>query len=231
MTSSRNIPCHLERRAEYQGSRPSVPRQAEVDKYVTGCGNLSLPSSIIDTRTTSPSKNKIRIATINVRTLQDDMELASVIQATESLQIDVLAMQEVRRKGFDRIQFDDESIKGWQLIWSGHKRKARHGVAFLLAPHVKTEEFKEYLPARVITVMIKVKGMRLCMMNAYSPTDSSESERAKVLFYNALSKAKLESDKKPKFKQIALGDFNATISSSIKEEKHLGFTPWTQQLR
>ena len=66
--------------------------------------------------------------------------------------------------------------------------------------------------------MIKVKGMRLCMMNAYSPTDSSESERAKVLFYNALSKAKLESDKKPKFKQIALGDFNATISSSSKEE-------------
>ena len=38
--------------------------------------------------------NKIRIATINVRTLQDDMEFAGVIQATEALQIDVLAMQE-----------------------------------------------------------------------------------------------------------------------------------------
>ena len=50
MTSSRNISCRLERRAEYQGSRPSVLRQAEVEKYVTGSGNLSLPSKSV-TRT------------------------------------------------------------------------------------------------------------------------------------------------------------------------------------
>ena len=114
--------------------------------------------------------------------------------------------------------FEDGSIEGWQLIWSGHKRKARHGVALLLAPHVKIEDFKEYQPARVLTAMIEVKGMRLCILNAYSSTNCSESESAKIAFYSALSKAKVESDRRPRFKQIALGDFNATIASSSKEE-------------
>ena len=121
-------------------------------------------------------------------------------------------MQEVRRKGFDRKVFEDESMQGWQLIRSGHKRTDRDGVALLLSPHVKVEEFK-----RVITAMIKVKGMRLCMINAYYPTNSYESDSAKVAFYNALSKAKKESEHKPKFKQIALVDLNAAIASSSKD--------------
>lgn len=75
--------------------------------------------------------NGIRVATINVRTLQDDIKLATVIKAASTLEIDVLALQEVRRAVFGYAIFDDDSIKGWQFIWSGYKRKAEHGVGIL----------------------------------------------------------------------------------------------------
>ena len=145
MTSSNNNPCRIDRRADYQGSRPSVSYQAEVEKYTTGCDGLSPSTSINGTRTqrkSSKSQSKlsysdIKIATINVRTLDDDMKLASVIQAAEKCKIDVLAMQETRRTGCDWTEYQDESIRGWKMVWTGCKRKKLFGVATLLAPHVQ----------------------------------------------------------------------------------------------
>ena len=90
--------------------------------------------------------NNLRNATINVRTLQDDLKLALIVKAARDLQIDVLAMQEVRRTGAGVFIFDDDSLRGWKLVWSGHKRKHEHGVAILIAPHVKLEDHQEHLP-------------------------------------------------------------------------------------
>ena len=59
--------------------------------------------------------------------------------------------------------------------------------------------------------------MRLSILNAYAPTDSSKSDAAKSAFYSALTKAKKELDGYPKFKVLTLGDLNATISSGSKD--------------
>ncbi len=101
-----------------------------------GCDGLS-PSTINCTgRSTEKKTSKkmsstanIRIATVNVRTCQDDLKLAEVVKAASQLKIDVLAMQEVRRIHSGQITFGDKSINGWQQIWSGHKRERQHGVA------------------------------------------------------------------------------------------------------
>ena len=158
----------------------------------------------------------IRIATINIRTLQDDFKLAAVVKAAEQLGIDVLALQEVRRTSSGTFTFDDESIQGWQFTWSGHKRKHQHGVALLLAPHVHIKSTTEHLAARIISAHVRVHGMDLALLNAYAPHDATPSEASKDSFYVALSKAKHELDKTPRFKIIPLGDFNATISSDSK---------------
>ena len=113
----------------------------------------------------------IRIATINVRTCQEDIKLAKIVQAASSLDIDILAIQEARRLGSDCKMLLSESIYGWQIAWSGHRRKREHGVATLFAPHVKVEDFKEHLAARIISTTVEVKGMRLSILNAYAPTD------------------------------------------------------------
>ena len=128
MTSSKDIPCRIDCRADYQGSRLSVQDQAEFDKYATGCDGLSPTTNSNGTRNQSedcPLKqrrsrkrrregtNNIRIATINVRTLQDELKVATAIQAAEKNQIDILALQEVRHTGCGCITFDDRSLKGW----------------------------------------------------------------------------------------------------------------------
>ena len=92
-----------------------------------------------------------------------------------------------------------------------------HGVAFLLAPHVKIVHFEEHMPARLLSMRIEVGGMKLNVLNVYAPCDSTKSESTKNNFYNALNKAKLAIDGNPKYKKIVLGDYNATISSSSKE--------------
>ena len=134
--------------------------------------------------------NNIRIATINVRTAQDDIKLATIVRTASDLGIDILAMQEVRRTSSGILTFEDESLKGWQFIWSGHKRKREHGVGILLAPHVKLENHQEHLPARIISATICVKGMKLTALNVYAPTETTKSDATKSAFYSALSKAK-----------------------------------------
>ena len=155
MTSSYDTQCHIDRRADYQGSCPSVSHQAEVEKYATDCDGLSPSTSITGTRTDLRTAvipvskklqyNNIKIATINVRTLQDEIKIATTIQAAAKLKIDVLAMQETRILGCEKKFFQDDSLYGWQLVWSSFQRKHLHGVAFLLAPQVQLEKFKEYI--------------------------------------------------------------------------------------
>ena len=163
------------------------------------------------------NKVNIRIATINVQTCQDDMKLVDIVKAASNLKIDVLAIQEARKLGKDEFTFGDNPIQGWHLVWSGHKRKREHGVATLLAPHVKLVEFEEHLSARIISTKICVKGLKVSILNAYAPTENTKSEAAKSSFYSALSKAKKYLDESPKYKVVTLGDFNATISSMSKD--------------
>ena len=158
----------------------------------------------------------IKLATINVRTCQDDMKLAEIVKTASQLKLDVLAMQETRRTSSGMCTLVDKSINGWQIIWSGHKRKRQHGVALLLAPHVILEEHNVFLDARIVTAKVRVGNMRLGLLNAYAPTEANGSDSAKSGFYSALNKAMKALERTPKFKIITFGDFNATISSHSK---------------
>ena len=227
MTSPNVIPRRLDRRPEEQGSRHPVPSQAGLEKFATGCDGLS-PSTIITTTGTRRSSEKkknlkkaqtsrrIKVATINVRACQDDMKLAEIVKTASQIKLDILAMQKARILSSGTTAFVDKSIYGWQLIWSGHKRKRQHGVAILLAPHVTLEEYEVFLDARVITAKVRVGNMRLALLNVYAPTNSNGSDSAKSGFYRAITKAIQALKKTPKFKIVSLGDFNATVSSQSK---------------
>ena len=160
---------------------------------------------------------KIKVATINVQTLKEDMKLARVVKAAKKCNIDILALQEVRRNGRSGIlTLEDESIRGWQIAWSGHSRKKEHGVAIICAPHVNFEEEIEHQPARILSARVTVHGMKMTVLNAYAPTEGY-AETTKATFYRELSKAKKELNVHSKYKLVTLGDLNATIASSSKE--------------
>ena len=130
--------------------------------------------------------------------------------------MDIISMQEVRRTGTGLTTFDDSSLKGWQFVWEGHKRKKEHGVGILLAPHIQIQLYDIHLQARILSVRAIVRGVRIAILNVYAPTDANKSDATKQAFYAALSKAKAELVSQPKYKLIVLGDFNATISSESK---------------
>ena len=224
--STSNSSYRIDRHAGYQGSRPSVRRQAEVEKYVTGCDSLSLSSnSTMSQETTSsdrsfPSKTPVRfeninISTLNIRTLSCDIKLANSVQEAKNLNIDILALQETRRLGNGTLDFDSGDINGWQFVWSGFKRKLEAGVAFILAPHVQLVDSHVHYDARILSVRVIIYGLCLTLTCSYAPTDCS-TESSKTIFYRELRKANDEMLKYNRFKSILLGDLNATIGMDSK---------------
>ena len=207
----------IDRRAGYQGSRPPVGSQAGVEKYVTGCGKMSLPSKhpsrqIYSSYNISPT-NKFRIGTINVQTAKDEAKLAEYILHVKNIKHDVCLFQETHKIGQDEIEFNDPVLKGWRFIYSGFKRKAQAGVGIALAPHVKVEDIMYVEAGRILGVRVIVNGIKLSIFSCYSPTDTkSYSDQIKDAFYRTLGAATTKvKTEHPSFKLIVGGDFNATI--------------------
>ena len=212
-------------RAVQQGAPSPVLSQAGVVNNATGCDNSSLSSRMLPETTSSdlrfPNKNNlvryenISISTLNIRTLSCDVKLANTVQEAKNLGIDILALQEVRRRGDDDFTFESKGIEGWQFVWSGFKRKLEAGVAFILAPHVKLIGTHFHYTARILSVRVIIHGLCLSLTCCYAPTDTS-SESSKTIFYRELRKASDEMLKFNRYKSIFLGDFNATIGMDSK---------------
>ena len=99
------------------------------------------------------------------------------------------------------------------LINFGYKKKNRAGVGFILGPRVKV--IKTVEPGRILTIYVKCYGLCLRITNVYAPTEVDNPEK-KQLFYKELRKAMVVTEFK-KFKQLLLGDFNATIADDSCE--------------
>ena len=201
----------------------------------TGCDSLSLSSKKLQKTNALDQKSdhrfskklvkqkynmpttfeNIKIATLNVRTLLCDIKLANSVLAAKKLNVDILALQEVRRKGDGLFEFNEESLKGWKFVWFGYKSKSEAGVAFILAPHVNLVDSHFHLLGRIMSIRIIIHGMCLAITNAYAPTEMA-SASSKTIFYRELQKALSELKTFSKFKTILLGDFNATIGMNSK---------------
>ena len=184
-------------RAVQQGAPSPVLSQAGVVNNATGCDNSSLSSRMLPETTSSdirfPNKNNlvryenISISTLNIRTLSCDVKLANTVQEAKNLGIDILALQEVRRRGDDDFTFESKGIEGWQFVWSGFKRKLEAGVAFILAPHVKLIGTHFHYTARILSVRIMIHGLCLSLTCCYAPTDTG-SASSKTIFIANLEK-------------------------------------------
>ena len=222
------------RRAGQQGTRPPVLSQAGVEKYATGCGNLSMPSIHLDRLNTTQNqikknakiktviKNKqFSIGTINLRTAKEELKLAEYVMHVKNNKNDICLFQETHKTGNGGIDFEDPVLKGWRVIYSGFKKKAQAGVAIVCAPHVTVEDEIFVQEGRIVGARVIVNGTKLSIFSCYSPTDTKVySDTTKDAFYSTLSKAiktiKLEH---PSFKLIVGGDFNATVGRDCEPDK------------
>ena len=162
--------------------------------------------------------NNIRIGTINVQTAKEEIKLAEYVTQVKELKQDICFFQETHKIGIGEVEFDDPSLKGWRVLYTGFKRKAQAGVAIVLAPHVILDDIMHVEQGRIIGARVRTNGLKLSIFSCYAPTDTkSYSNQIKINFYNTLRKA-VSSAKKdhPSYKLVIGGDFNATIGNDFQ---------------
>ena len=217
--SSSTKPYCIDRRAGYQGSRPSVRDQAEVEKYATGHHYSEVTSSGWPgsnkrhrTRNNNSFHHKICIGSINTRTMKEPLKLAQCILQCKFLKNDITFLQESHIIGHQTTTFEETELEGWTYINSGMKMKASAGVGMTLSPNVKIVDIDNSIfEGRILLVRLILHGIKFSAFCVYAPTEEY-AESSKLSFYNTLQKSILNTKKKyPGSKVIIGGDMNATI--------------------
>jgi len=163
----------------------------------------------------------IKIGTINVRTSKCEMKLAEHVLQIKKLQQDICCMQETRMAGQGEVEFKDEVLMGWRVLYYGLRRKSNAGVAIVLSPRVKLVDVEYLMEGRIILARVSLHGVKLNIVSCYSPNETY-SIPSKEIFYNTLSKAITTTKKShPSFKLVVCGDFNATIGKDCSQNNSL----------
>ncbi|GFN81087.1 craniofacial development protein 2-like protein [Plakobranchus ocellatus] len=145
-------------------------------------------------------KDKLNIATWNIRTLLQKGTLENFKQEIERMKLNILGLSEVRWKGAGKITS------------GGHEgTESKKGVGIIVDQTV-TKAIKGYwaLSDRVLLVKIAGKPVDLNIIQVYAPTANSNDEDLDK-FCNELDTAKTQC--KSQDPLIIMGDFNAKVGT------------------
>ena len=167
--------------------------------------------------------NSLRVGSINMLTLKDEMKVPQAILQCKYLNHDLTFIQETHMTGSDTIKFESGECKGWSLIYSGFKQKHAAGVGIAVSPNVKVVDIDNAMEGRILIVRAIVNGICISAISAYAPTEN-KPDSSKDLFYNTLERSIMKvKHKHSSFKCIIGADMNSTIGiDSNKKWKCLG---------
>ncbi|GFO43306.1 craniofacial development protein 2-like protein [Plakobranchus ocellatus] len=150
-------------------------------------------------------KDKLNIATWNIRTLLQKGKLENIKQEMKRMKLNILGLSEVRWKGAGKI-----TSGGHEIIYSGGTESEK-GVGIIVDQTV-TKAIKGYwaLSDRVLLVKFAGKPVDLNIIQVYAPTANSNDEDLDK-FYNELDTAKTQC--KSQDPLIIMGDFNAKVGA------------------
>ncbi|GFO05072.1 craniofacial development protein 2-like protein [Plakobranchus ocellatus] len=150
-------------------------------------------------------KDKLNIATWNIRTPLQKGKLENIKQEMERMKLNILGLSEVRWKGAGKI-----TSGGHEIIYSDGTESEK-GVG-IIVEQTLTKAIKGYwaLSDRVLLVKIVGKPVNLNIIQVYAPTANSNDEDLDK-FYNDLDTAKTQC--KSQDPLIIMGDFNAKVGT------------------
>ncbi len=149
-------------------------------------------------------REKTRIATWNVRTLNQPGKFDCILGEASRLKIDILGLAEVRWTHSGKCTTDDHV-----MIYSGHKTDHKHGVGVILTKQVAKSMMGFYaLSDRVLIVKIASKPFNLMIIQVYAPTSASSEEEIEK-FYNDLDSAYKQRGSQDMI--VVMGDMNAKV--------------------
>ncbi|GFO50452.1 craniofacial development protein 2 [Plakobranchus ocellatus] len=138
------------------------------------------PASARKTKTDNTSK----IATWNVRTLQQKGKLENVVKEMERMKLNILGLAEVRRKGAGSMKLGRKT-----LIYSGgHTHERGVGILFDVTT---AKSLGSWCPIsdRIVIAKLIAKPLNLGIIQLYAPISDSEDVEVEN-FYEEIEKAK-----------------------------------------
>ena len=160
-------------------------------------------------------RNEMRLATWNVRTLNDspgnvrlERSTALVARELQRYNIDIAALTETRLPDSGTLT---ERSAGYTFYWQGKPstEKRESGVGFAIKSDIKLTEFPIGHSDRIMTLRLSIgKNRYLHLISAYAPT-MQHTETTKNAFYEELSD--ILHTIHACDKTIIMGDFNARV--------------------
>ena len=131
------------------------------------------------------------------------------VRETEKYELDILAIQEVRREGQDSIR------QGKYTFYYGGTQSHNFGTGFRMKNSILSAvQNIEFVNERLSYVTIRTRWCNTVLINVHAPTDEAD-DNDKDTFYDELERL---FDRFPKYNtKIVLGDFNAKVG---REEKY-----------
>ena len=147
----------------------------------------------------------MKIATWNVRTLNQKGKFENVKMEMKRMKVDILGLAEVRWKGADMITSD-----GYKMVFSGGNLHER-GVGIMLTSNI-SKSLKGFWPVsdRIIVTTLSSKPFDTNIIQVYAPTTDHDDTEVEA-FYEELDKT-LQQLKSTNIK-IIMGDFNAKVGA------------------
>ncbi|XP_061720531.1 craniofacial development protein 2-like [Cydia pomonella] len=160
-------------------------------------------------------KNKLYIATFNVRTLLSYERLIELEESLEKIKFEVTGMSEVRKLG-NKI----EEYEKYILCYIG-STSGKHGVGFLINKSLKKslESFKGITEIMAL-LNLNLQGHKISIIQTYAPPEPASEDNIKK-FYKDIDRA-IESSYR---NLIIMGDFNAKIGKPL-QENHIITKKW-----
>ena len=193
----------------------SVNGNARNDTDVTSLGRRQLFKQGPSDRhqaTALKLKESVRIATWNVRTLNQPGKLENVKLEMKRLKFNILGMSEVRWLKSGKVQID-----GHTVVYSGHEEQHVHGVAVMMDEHV-TKSLLGFCAISERVILVKLRGFPTDMnvIQVYAPTANSTEEEIEE-FYEELEAAHALCKRSEV--TVIMGDMNAKVGAPVDREQ------------
>ncbi|KAI5742924.1 hypothetical protein M8J77_012730 [Diaphorina citri] len=192
--SDETLPCDL-----------TSTQRMPVGTHMTGCVKYA---SMSKTPSKRNNQKNIKIATWNVRGLNEPGKLENVLNEMKHLEADVLGVSETFWDDSNDFNSTLPTGEKFRIIYSGGETR-RRGVAIFLNQKVSNLVQSVYIISeRVIAVKLESSPVSTFIIQCYAPTlDSDEDEKAR--FYDELRQ--VITHKSFQDVLILMGDFNAKV--------------------
>lgn len=159
--------------------------------------------------------SKLKIATLNVRSLMKSTMHRQIVEYMRTHGIHILGMQETRSKNTTQYVVDNYTFMTVSTVTSNQPEYA--GVGFVLSPMARDALVRTtFTSSRIACLSVLIKGGELNILNTYVPQNARPEDERRDHF-DQLQRATSQIARKGPF--IVLGDFNSRFQGKLHGEE------------